>query len=63
MLKSCLVIGASPIAWWYRKYAHKQHQRDRVESESTEDRAAGDQIGLSQGKNPVAPWEWRREHR
>jgi len=51
------------LAWWYRKYAHEQHPGDRVEYESAEDRAAADRIGLWQDKNPVPPWEWRREHR
>jgi endonuclease YncB( thermonuclease family) len=35
----------------------------RVEYEAAEDRAAVDQMGLWQDKNPVSPWEWRREHR
>ena len=48
------------LAWWYRKYAHEQHPRDRAEYESVEDRAAADLVGLWQDKNPIPPWEWRR---
>jgi len=51
------------LAWWYRKYAHEQHPRDRVAYESAEDRAAADRVGLWQDKHPVPPWEWRSEHR
>ncbi len=51
------------LAWWYRKYAHEQLPRDRTDYEAAEDRAAADRTGLWQDKNPVPPWEWRREHR
>ena len=51
------------LAWWYRKYAHEQHPKDRVDYESAEDRAAADRIGLWEDKSPVPPWEWRHGHR
>src|SRR5882672_487872 len=45
------------LAWWYRKYAHEQLPRDRIDYEAVEDRAA-DRVGLWQDANPVPPWEW-----
>jgi endonuclease YncB( thermonuclease family) len=51
------------LAWWFRKYAHEQLPKDRIDYEAAEDRAAADRVGLWQDKNPVPPWEWRREHR
>ena len=50
------------LAWWFRKYAHEQHPKDRTNYEAAEDRAAADRVGLWQDKNPVPPWEWRRAH-
>ena len=51
------------LAWWFRKYAHEQLPRDRIDYEAAEDRAAADRIGLWQDANPVPPWEWRQKHR
>ena len=45
------------LAWWFRKYAHEQLPRDRIDYEAAEDR-----VGLWQDKHPVPPWEWRHEH-
>ena len=50
------------LAWWYRKYAHEQLPRDRIDYEAAEDRAAADRVGLWQDANPVPPWEWRYKH-
>jgi len=47
------------LAWWFRKYAHEQHPKDRIHYDAAEDRAAADRVGLWQDKNPVPPWEWR----
>ena len=51
------------LAWWYRKYAHEQLPKDRIEYEAAGDRAAADRVGLWQDANPVPPWEWRHKHR
>jgi endonuclease YncB( thermonuclease family) len=51
------------LAWWFRKYAHEQLPRDRIDYEAAEDRAAADRIGLWKDANPVPPWEWRHKHR
>ncbi len=34
------------LAWWFRKCAHGQHPKDRIDYEAAEDRAAADRIGL-----------------
>ena len=33
------------LAWWFRKYAHEQPPKDRIDYEAAEDRAAADRIG------------------
>ncbi len=50
------------LAWWFRKYAHEQHPKDRIDYEAAEDRAAADRIGLWQDANPTPPWDWRHKH-
>ena len=47
------------LAWWFRKYAHEQPPRQRVDYQSAEDRAAVDRVGLWQDGNPTPPWEFR----
>ena len=51
------------LAWWFRKYAHEQPPRHRVDYEAGEDRAAADRRGLWQDTNPIPPWEWCSRHR
>ena len=51
------------LAWWFRKYAHEQPPKERINYEAAEDRAAADRVGLWQDANPVPPWRWRRKHR
>ena len=43
------------MAWWYRKYAPKDSELERLETEAREARR-----GLWQDKNPTPPGEWRR---
>ena len=45
------------LARWFRKYAHEQLPRGRIDYEAAEDRAAADRVGLWQDKHPVPPWE------
>jgi micrococcal nuclease len=42
-------------AWWYREYAPKDRELERLESE-----AKSANRGLWSQPNPVAPWEWRK---
>src|SRR6185436_13829857 len=49
------------MAWWYREYANEQTPDDRGRDESAEDEARLRKWGLWQDKDPVPPWEFRRE--
>jgi endonuclease YncB( thermonuclease family) len=33
------------LAWWFRKYAHEQLPKERIDYEAPEDRAAADRVG------------------
>jgi endonuclease YncB( thermonuclease family) len=49
------------LAWWYRAYAKEQTAEDQSRYESAEDEARLRKWGLWQEKEPVPPWEWRRQ--
>jgi len=49
------------LAWWHRAYANKQSAEDQERYESAEDDARLRKWGLWQDKEPVPPWEWRRQ--
>lgn len=44
--------------WWYRKYAPKDTELERLEREAREAKK-----GLWANPAPVPPWEWRKEKR
>jgi micrococcal nuclease len=48
------------FAWVYAAYCRKPicHEWKRLEGE-----VATEKLGLWKDKNPVAPWEWRKEQR
>jgi endonuclease YncB( thermonuclease family) len=46
---------------WYRRYAHEQSPEDRGRYEFAEQEAKAKRVGLWQEKNPMPPWEFRRE--
>lgn len=46
------------LAWWYRQYARKDRDLERLEASA---RAA--RSGLWADADPVAPWEWRKTRR
>lgn len=46
------------LAWWYRHYAPRDRELERLEAQA---RAA--RRGLWADKDPVPPWEWRKEAR
>ena len=46
------------LAWWYQHYAPYDRELERLEAAA---RAA--RRGLWADKDPVPPWEWRRERR
>lgn len=53
-----LALVQAGHAWWYEYYA-----QDSRELEQAEDAARRAQLGLWQQRNPVPPWEWRRNRR
>ena len=46
------------LAWWYRQYAKKDAELERLEREAREAKA-----GLWADADPVPPWNWRKERR
>jgi micrococcal nuclease len=51
-----LTLVRQGLAWHY-----KRHSRDR-ELAAAERRARSDRVGLWADRDPLPPWEWRREH-
>jgi endonuclease YncB( thermonuclease family) len=49
------------MAWWYRRYAKDQSPQDRQDYEIAEFQAQSRRVGLWNDKNPIPPWEWRRD--
>ncbi|MDR2725723.1 MAG: thermonuclease family protein [Candidatus Adiutrix sp.] len=47
-------------AWYYAHYCRSQPVCDQIKAAEAEARAAG--RGLWAGRNPLAPWEWRRRN-
>ena len=43
------------MAWWYRKYAPKDAELERLETEAKQAKR-----GLWSQPNPVPPWSWRK---
>jgi len=51
----------SGMAWWNKRFAREQSAEDRAAYEQAEFQAKIHRMGLWASKNPVPPWEWRRE--
>lgn len=49
------------MAWWYKQYSREQSPEDRVDYEQAEFQAKIHRKGLWDSKNPVPPWDWRRD--
>ena len=48
------------LAWWYRKYAGEPSPEDQGAYEFSEQEARAKRVGLWSEKDPLPPWEWRR---
>ena len=48
------------FAWWYREYAREQTPEDREGYALAEKAARERKFGLWADRNPVPPWEWRK---
>jgi endonuclease YncB( thermonuclease family) len=51
------------MAWWYRQYKRSQTPDDQKAYADAEAVARGSKVGLWAEKQPVPPWEFRREKR
>lgn len=51
------------LAWHYKQYQREQPAPDRQVYAEAEIKAATSRQGLWVDRNPVAPWDWRKERR
>lgn len=51
------------LAWHYKKYAHEQSEDDRIAYVVAENNAWKNKKGLWFDKEPISPWEYRKEQR
>ena len=49
------------MAWWYRDYKRSQTPEDQKAYADAEAIARGSKVGLWADKQPVPPWDWRRQ--
>ncbi len=56
-----LVQVKAGMAWFYRYYQKEQSSENRKLYAQAEDEARANTKGLWQDKNPMPPWEWRRQ--
>lgn len=51
----------SGMAWHYKQYANEQSPSDREDYTVGEFNAKIRRLGLWSDKNPIPPWDWRRQ--
>lgn len=51
------------LAWHYKDYEREQPREDRLAYANAEDTARAARLGLWQDRQPLAPWEFRRQAR
>jgi len=56
-----LVQVKAGMAWFYRYYQKELSRENRKLYAKAEDQARSERRGLWQDKNPMPPWEWRRQ--
>jgi endonuclease YncB( thermonuclease family) len=59
----CLEQVKRGMAWHYKQYANQQPKEDRETYTLAEQQAKADSKGLWQDKQPVPPWEFRKQNR
>ncbi|ADU99415.1 thermonuclease family protein [Alicycliphilus denitrificans] len=60
-LDAGLAMVTQGMAWWYRSYSRDQTPEARGQYEFAETEARARRAGLWADRDPVAPWEWRRQ--
>jgi endonuclease YncB( thermonuclease family) len=56
-----LVQVKAGMAWFYRYYQKELSRENRKRYAQAEDEARANKKGLWQDKDPMPPWEWRRQ--
>lgn len=51
------------MAWHYKKYQKEQSAEDRVLYSIAEDQAKNEARGLWVDREPISPWEWRKQEK
>ncbi|MCU0932588.1 MAG: thermonuclease family protein, partial [Serpentinimonas sp.] len=51
------------LAWHYKEYEREQPREDRLAYAEAEDAARAARRGLWQDRQPLAPWDFRRQAR
>ena len=51
------------LAWWYRRYADEQPLFDQYRYDAAETHARDRRVGLWSQRNPMPPWQWRKNRR
>lgn len=49
------------FAWHFKRYQREQSPADRELYDATESAARARNVGLWQEKNPIPPWDWRKQ--
>jgi endonuclease YncB( thermonuclease family) len=62
-MDTCLEQIKRGMAWHYKQYEKEQIAADRLLYARAEDQARIEKRGLWRDNNPIAPWQWRRNHR
>lgn len=53
----------SGMAWHYKQYQKEQSEEDRLLYAQAEEQARAEKRGLWLDKEPVPPWDWRRQQK
>ena len=59
----CLEQIKLGMAWHYKQYESTQPKEDRAQYRQTEQDAKASKVGLWNDKNPIPPWEFRRNEK
>ncbi len=59
----CLAQIKSGMAWHYKQYQSEQTKEERDTYAQAEQEAKAQAIGLWKDKNPIPPWEFRRQQK
>lgn len=58
-----LTMLEAGLAWPYFRFMRRMQEQDRTKYRNAANKARGTGRGLWKGSKPIAPWDWRRQHR